>query len=316
MKLDTRNKKIAAALLILLIGILIGFFLNKNSRFSFLEKRYPYIARRVLIQNPNDIIINFFELRKSLSTYIEKNNLDTGLFFQYIPTGTTIGVNQDEPYVAASLLKLPNVIQVQKNIESGDISGKDMITITEKWLDGNYGTLYKKGAGQKISIDELMRISIQESDNTANNILTNDVLDGTPINFYNSLDISPAILEETIAISPRNYLSILRSLLFAGYLSIDGSNKILNIMTEINPVENDLGSDIPSNIKIAQKIGVYEKNPNEKNYTYSDCGIFYLPNRPYMLCIMSRNTKELASQHAREISKIIFEYVESANTYR
>ncbi|MBP7846184.1 MAG: serine hydrolase [Candidatus Pacebacteria bacterium] len=316
MNLNSKNKKIAAALLILIIGILIGFFLNKNSRFSFLENKYPFVARRVLIQNPNDIIINFFELRKSLSTYIEQNKLDMGLFFQYIPTGTTIGVNQDNPYVAASLLKLPNVIETQKKIENKDIAGKDMITITSKWLDGNYGTLYKKGVGQKISVDELMKISIQESDNTANNILTNDVIGGTPVNFYNSIDISPQILEGTIAVTPRNYLSILRSLFFAGYLSIDGSNKVLKIMTEINPNENDLGAKLPSNIKIAQKIGVYEKSPEEKNYTYSDCGIFYHPKRPYMLCVMTRDTKESASKHTQEISKIIFDYIESVNTYR
>lgn len=313
MNLNSTNQKIIAGLLVLSIGILIGLFLNRDLRFSYLENKYKYVARRILIENPNDTIINFFELRKSLSTYIEKNKLDTGLFFQYIPTGTTIGVNQDNQYVAASLLKLPNVIQVQKKIENKEIDGKDMITITSKWLDGNYGTLYKKGIGEKISIDELMKISIQESDNTANNILTNDVLGGAPVNFYNSLDISPEILEGTIAITPRNYVSILRSLFFAGYLTIDGSNKILDIMTKINSQEDDLGYHIPDSVKIAQKIGVYEKNPDEKNYTYSDCGIFYVPKRPYMLCVMSRGTKESASMHTREISKIIYEYIISIN---
>lgn len=315
MKFDTKSKKIIAAILILTIGILIGLFLDRNMRFSYLQKKYQYVAKRILIENPNDIIINFFELRKSLTTYIEKNNLDMGLFFQYIPTGTTIGVNQDNPYVAASLLKLPNVVQVQKMIEAGEISGKDAITITSKWLDGNYGTLYKKGIGEKVTIDELMKISIQESDNTANNILTNDVLGGAPVNFYNSLDVSPEILEGTIAITPRNYLSVLRSLFFAGYLSIEGSNKILTLMTEINKNDDDLGAKLPTSIKIAQKIGVYEKNPDEKKYTYSDCGIFYLPERPYMLCIMSRGEQSTASNHTKEISKIIYDYIESANTY-
>ncbi|HRH30810.1 MAG TPA: class A beta-lactamase-related serine hydrolase [Candidatus Paceibacterota bacterium] len=302
-------------MLILIIGIFIGLFLNQNIHFSYIQKKYKYVAKRILIENPNDIIINFFELRKSLSTYIEKNNLDMGLFFQYITTGTTIGVNQDKPYVAASLLKLPNVIQVQKMIEAKEISGKDTITITSKWLDGNYGTLYKKGIGEKVTIDELMKISIQESDNTANNILTNDVIGGAPVNFYNSLDVSPEILEGTIAITPRNYLSILRSLFFAGYLSIEGSNKVLELMTGINKNDDDLGVKLPANIKIAQKIGVYEKNTDEKKYTYSDCGIFYLPKRPYMLCIMARGDHSTTSNHTREISKIIYDYVESANTY-
>lgn len=315
MKLDSKSKKIITLISILIIGIFIGVFLDRSVHFSYLQKKYQYVAKRILIENPNDIIINFFELRKSLSTYIEKNNLDMGLFFQYIPTGTTIGVNQDDPYVAASLLKLPNVIQVQKMIESGEISGKDTITITSKWLDGNYGTLYKKGIGEKVTIDELMKISIQESDNTANNILTNDVLGGAPVNFYNSLDVSPEILEETIAITPRNYLSVLRSLFFAGYLSVEGSNKVLELMTGINKNDDDLGAKLPDNIKIAQKIGVYEKNPDEKKYTYSDCGIFYLPKRPYMLCIMSRGEYNLVSNHTKEISKIIYDYIESANTY-
>lgn len=71
-------------------------------------------------------------------------------------------------------------------------------------------------------------------------------------------------------------------------------------------------SDFPA---IAQKIGVYEKNTDEKKYTYSDCGIFYLPKRPYMLCIMARGDHSTTSNHTREISKIIYDYVESANTY-
>ncbi len=316
MNLDSNNKKIIVGVLLLIVGFLIGFFVTRPSSFSVLSNKYPYVAKRILIDHPNDIIINFFELRKSLNAYVEKNNLDTGLFFQYIPTGTTIGLNQDTQYVAASLLKLPNVIQAQKMIENGEINEEDMITITSKWLDGNYGTLYKRGVGEKISVDELMEISLQESDNTANNIITNDILGGTPVNFYNSLDIPPEILEGTIAMTPRNYLSILRSLFFAGYLSVEGSNKILEIMTEINPADNDLGSQIPKNVTIAQKIGVYEKNENQNLFTYSDCGIFYVPDRPYMLCIMSRGEKEASSTHTAEISKIIYDYIVSANVYR
>ncbi len=79
-------------------------------------------------------------------------------------------------------------------------------------------------------------------------------------------------------------------------------------MTEIQEGAN-LRSDIPNNIDIAQKIGIYERDTNENLRTYSDCGIFYLPKRNYILCIMANGEKKETSKHVQTLSTMVFEYI-------
>jgi len=276
-------------------------------------REYPLLAKRIFVEDPNDVIINFYDLRQELRGYIQNGNKPISLYFQYLPTGTSIGVNDNISFIAASLLKLPTAMYVQKLIEKGEVDPERKITLTEDLLDQNYGDLWKEGPGFKISVVKLLEKSLIDSDNTAHNALFHTVSEGSPEEVYNNLDIPRQVIKGSPAITVKNYSSILRALYFSSYLNFEGSQKILSMLTRIVEGSN-LRSDIPQSVQVAQKIGVYEVGDDDEKFVYSDCGIFYVPRRPYLLCIMSQGDKETSSEYASNISSMVYRYLVSINT--
>jgi beta-lactamase class A len=300
----------AGVLLIFLTGLAFGYYLPKDSQsISDTEQKnsYPYLARRIFLDNPNDIIINFVPLRTRLRDYVERQQNPLGVYFQYLPTGGSIGVNQDTAFVGASLLKLPTVMRVYKLINEGKIKKEQQLEIREIHLDKRYGNLWKKGIGAKVTVEEAIKEVLIHSDNTADKLLYT-VAGGFPEDVYKHTDIPPTILADQQAVTPRNYSSLLRSLFFSGYVSYESSDEILDYLSQAK--DKPLRADIPNNIKISQKIGVYEVDADDtKNEVHSACGIFYVPNKPYILCIMTVTDDETAATETSEISNIVYDFI-------
>ena len=149
------------------------------------------------------------------------------------------------------------------------------------------------------------------SDNTAFNALYYPAGDTFPKDLYNELDLTQPKLNDSVVstdIAPREYSKILKSLYYSTYLSYKSSNEILDLMTKIENGEG-LRSNIPNEIKIAHKIGIKSSNPNpELNFT-SDCGIVYVPKRPYILCMMSQEDNETAVKYMKTISSTIYDFI-------
>jgi hypothetical protein len=68
---------------------------------------------------------------------------------------------------------------------------------------------------------------------------------------------------------------------------------------------------VPSGTEVAHKIGDYQEK-NTQAAIYNDCGIVYVPHRPYILCIMYKGDEAQARIHMSSISKMIYQYVSQA----
>ena len=141
------------------------------------------------------------------------------------------------------------------------------------------------------------------------------LLDALPKNALDDvadyLDIPKEKQENFIVISPKNYSSILRSLYLSSYLQESSSSEIIDILTKTT-FNDKLPAGVESRVKVAHKVGVYT-NPKVTVPTFSDCGIVYVPQRPYILCIMTNTSEENARRHMTDISKMIYDYVSSVN---
>ena len=73
--------------------------------FSALEKQYPLLSKRILQEFPQDILMNFLDLRKNLKQMVSLYDNNFGLYFEYLPTGTSININGNNEIYAASLFK-------------------------------------------------------------------------------------------------------------------------------------------------------------------------------------------------------------------
>lgn len=300
---------ILAASLVLNSFFVYRFF-ETNDDQVLLQERYPYLSKRIFASNPNDIIVNFIPLREALKEYVGKQAGKVGVYFEYLPSGTSIGINDKEEIKLASLSKVPIAMSILKKIEREQMSLNDTLVIEKKHLNQKFGTLWKKGEGASLSVGEAIRYALVESDNTAYDLLF-DQLTGKEINeVYEGLDIPIGIEKEEDLypiVSPKNYSSIFRSLYLSSFLSTEHSNYILKLLTQ-SEFNDKLRAGVPENILVSHKIGVFTRTDNSRN-VFIDCGIIYVPERPYIICAFVQDTENRAQKHISYISKIIYGYI-------
>ena len=272
------------------------------------SEQYSLLARRLLIDEPNDVIIDFRGLQSELEAYITTNSLQekVSLNFEYLPTGSSIGIGEDDPQVGASLLKLPLAMGVYKAHEQGKLSLDTHVPLRPEWLNSKYGTLYQKGAGYDVTVREAARQALSYSDNTAALLLFDQVSRAQNTSTPDLLGFIDANYSETktqeVLIDSRSYSAILKCLYFACFLNKDHSQELLGYLQD-SRATNRLARYIPSNVTVAHKIGTFNQE------TQSDCGIVYLPKRNYVICIMVDGGDAEASARIAELSSVVYKYL-------
>lgn len=273
------------------------------------SKDYPLLAQRIFVDEPNDPIVNFSGLRASMRKYMADNNISGSLYFEYLPTGTSIRVNGDSQDVGASLIKLPAAMELYKAVELGKIDLNQTITLKQEWLDSSFGNLYKRGAGYQLTLKQAVEIMLEDSDNTALNAVIESMkgmvpLDNAPFAF---LDVDATQnQDQTISISPRSYSSFLKCLYFSCYVNTAHSQELLTMLTKSDFNDRLRAGISDKDVVVAHKIG------NFKDQVQSDCGLVYVPKRQYVLCIMldGPETAE-TSNHIATLSKMAYEFVKN-----
>lgn len=270
---------------------------------------YNLLAKRLFTEDPNDSWVNFSTLRKQINDYYASNNLSGSIYFEYLPTGTSIRINGDEQLVAASLIKLPAAMDLYKASELGKVDLDETITLKQEWLDNQYGELYKKGAGYQLTLREAAKIMLKDSDNTALKAVSASLGNrlASDENVFSSLDMDFQINKDfTVSIGARSYSSTLKCLYFACYNNKNDSQEILSYLTD-TPYKSRIVAGInDKDIKVAHKIGTHF------NANQSDCGIVYFPKRNYIICAMIGGAESsVTDKKIADISKIVFDFIKA-----
>jgi len=284
---------------------------NRSATYTNTDQssNFPLLAKRLFLEDPSDTIINFSKLREDLKAYMSKNSLNGSLYFEYLPTGTSVRIDGDDEQVAASLMKIPVVMEMYREAELGRIDIDQKIALKSEWLDKDFGDLYKKGAGYELTLREAAKEALLKSDNTAVAMIlysTRGILSLNE-NVISSLDVSFSRDDKSqIAISARSYASFLKCLYFSCYINYKNSQEVLEslTMTEFN---NRLRLGVPKEVKLAHKIGTYS------NITQSDCGIIYEEKRNYLLCVMLQAPdNSTGNAHIAALSKLTYDYIKAS----
>ncbi len=303
-------KKLPQIIFILLIlsislNLFFGYKLaNVNSNFKDQEIKFNLLAKRIFLENFSDILINFLDLRSNLRNLTSPWGDDFAMYFEYLPTGTNININSTNEYYVASLFKLPVVMAYFRHKEKNGITRDITTKLRPDEIDPRYGELWKKGVGYEISLDEAAKLALLDSDNTATKALGPYIDQSDFDDVYKAIDIELKIASEGALLSPKNYSSILKALYFSAVLSKEHSQLILNYLSQTK-FDDKLVAGIPNNVKVAHKIGVID------GQSYMDCGIVYIPKRPYVLCMISKSDELTAQSRMQQVSKAVYDYVSS-----
>lgn len=268
----------------------------------------PYLSKRVFQPDPNDTIIDLMSLRTKMRTYAKAIPEPIGLYFEYLPSGASIGIHDTTPFVEASLLKVPVAIKAYQLKNEGLLSFDETMRMEQADIDRNFGTLWQRGVGTEITVREVLRLMLQESDNTATLMLgrkLSSVRPGYVNQVFDNLDIPKEIGTEGIEVSAKNYTSVLRSLYLASSLPKADAQDLLALLTKTK-FSDKLPAGVPADVPVAHKVGIFEK---EGFTTYSDCGIVYLPKRPYTLCVFVHAPEKKATRSIREFSRMAYDFI-------
>lgn len=257
------------------------------------------------------------DIQKTVDNMKQEGKADKiAVYFRSLNDGPWFGIDEDENFFPASLLKVPIMIAYFKQAETNPEILKKEIKYeeTDKNNFGNNAEFFKGEksieAGKTYTVDELIKYMILYSDNNAKNLLLlhiNDVND--LIKVYTDLGIASAIEAKSSdeVLSVHDYATVYRVLYNASYLSKEMSKKALGLLVEAK-FPYGLSAGLPDNIKLANKFGEYQTDTFKQLH---DCGIVYYPSRPYIICVMTRGNKfEDLEQVLRNISKLVYEEVD------
>jgi len=284
---------------------------------------YKFINPEVacLVSSEKDFLTKYETLEtkiKELVDYSIKNEKasNVSVFIRDLVGRRWVGINENENYAPASLLKLPLLVAYYKLSEiQPEILSKKYTYNGPGQFNNEMQDIKPENnlePGKEYSIEELLYRMIVYSENNAveplAEIIGNDFINKVFVDLGIYVPATSGL--ETDFLSPKMYGAVLRTVFNASYLNPLNSEKVLEILNQ-STFKEGLVAGVPQNIKIAHKFGEREvKNENGKLISRNlyDCGVIYYPDNPYLLCVMARgsnfdNLKEII----KNISQITYE---------
>jgi beta-lactamase class A len=236
------------------------------------------------------------------------------LYFRDLNNGPWIGINEKEEFAPASLLKVPVMIAFLRNAEDDPSLLEKKITIKDQDLNKAlvpnivFDNLLE--IGKTYSLLEVSRSMIQKSDNTGVIVL----LKNTKFNYlksvFDSVGVSFKDLSTEVPVRVKDYAGFFRILYNSSYLNRQMSEMALEILSN-GEYMNGLRKGVPSEIVIAHKFGERAIDGEKDSMQLHDCGIIYYPQKPYLLCVMTRgNNFEKQEDAIEDISSFIYNEVD------
>ena len=226
--------------------------------------------------------VKMVKLKKRLNEEIDKLGGKWSLYLKRMDTNQTIGINDDEKMVAASLIKL--------------------------FIAGEFYTLAEEGELDADSFRSSPDLMISASDNGAANTLISactmdKINEFARENGYEETELNRRMLEWN---GTENYTSardcgkMLEKVLKGEYVSEEASERILEDLRSQQRTSK-IPAGVPKEVKTGNKTGELDNVDN-------DAAIIWAPDCTYILCIMSSDTGGRIAE-IRKLSSIVYDAI-------
>jgi len=217
--------------------------------------------------------------------------------------GKYIDINAQEQFSAASIIKLPVLVRMFKSIEAKQFTIYDEMTLTDYYKASGSGELQYKQTGSKYSLDALAKTMIQDSDNSATNMIMAKMGGMDDVNIgLRDWGISKTYvrtwlpdLNGTNKTTAVDLAKILYNLDNPGFLNINSRENIIDYMSH---VKNDklIAAGLGQGAMFVHKTG-------DIGTMLGDAGIVYAPNNQKYIIVILANRPYNAPQGKEFIVK-------------
>lgn len=303
----------------IIISFILGFTINGyifanqvSPRQENHQSGYKYISPLLECSNvsANDNRNNKIreKVQDLINQEIDNKNISfASIYLRDLNNGPWLGFNEKEKFSPASLMKVPLLISYLKLAETNpEILTKKVINNDTSYenLTQNIVPLKQAEYGKTYTINELLTYIIKYSDNSATNVLLDNIDPDILNQVYSDLNLSiPADNQENY-MNVLDYASFFRILYNATYLDKTMSEKALSLLST-SAFVNGIVAGVPSGVEVAHKFG--ERVIGDTKQLH-DCGIIYRKNSNYLVCIMTRGDDfQKMESSIKDFSKLIYD---------
>lgn len=212
---------------------------------------------------------------------------DGSVLYRDLSNGPRVTVNPDLASSPASLLKVPLALSIHRRAASDPtfLQRKVVMNIPDQNAGEYFTAAHAAEAGKEYTIEELLDLSLIDSDNNATDLLIMQLSDEELRKSYSDLGIKvPVDNPNAYSINVGIYSSFFRILYNSSYLSREESEHFLADLAK-STFTQGIVAGVPEGTRVAHKFGEFSANSQNQLH---DCGIVYRTNRPYLLCVMTK----------------------------
>lgn len=256
------------------------------------------------------------QIRSDINFIIDtnkENNTIThaSVYLRDLNNGPWIGIDENEYFSPASLVKVPIMIALYHAAQSDPSILTHQFEIEQDDTDYSEQNILPSQTltkGQTYTTDQLIDQMIIYSDNRAKDILVDYITTQAVFKTFSDLGVDTTKLinnPDGNNLTVKEYASFFRILYNASYLNEKMSEKALKLLS-LTEYHQALTKNIPKEVTVSHKYGErFYLDTQEKQL--HDCGIVYLPQSPYLLCVMTRGYDfDKLSQVVSQISDSVY----------
>lgn len=248
------------------------------------------------------------DLPHEVTVSLQAETLDKGFVFSK---------NAERKVPSASLIKIPILFEFFRAVEGRGLNQNALHILQDEEKVGGAGNLQLKEPGSRIKFIDLAKEMIVASDNTATNILIDELGMKTINQFIGTLAMDSTILArkmmdfEAIKQGKQNYTSAtdlnrcLRAMMKGKMISNKSRRLALKILKECHD-NKAMPKYLKKPLKIAHKTGTL-------SYVRGDAGIIFTKKSPLVLSILVQGFETVgqADEIIARLTKLIVEQIES-----
>lgn len=226
------------------------------------------------------------DLKYIASTYPE---IHPSIYVWDYQSGDFADINADEIFPTASIIKLPVLVELFRSVEKGQLSLDEKMSLAEYYRTEGSGSLQFKAENSNYSIDNLARVMVTESDNSATNMLMARLGSMTDINSairqwgltHTYVQTWLPDLSGTNHSTARDMARILYNIDNPAFLSSESREKIFDYMGHVHN-NRLIAAGLPQGVEFLHKTGDIGK-------MLGDAGIVYAPNGKRYIIVVFAN---------------------------
>jgi beta-lactamase class A len=225
------------------------------------------------------------DAKEVVEKLVEDLNGEYGILVENLTTGEGFSIKAKQDYGAASIGKMPILVEYYEQVDKGEIDPEEIYVLKEKdrWAYGT-GSMQNQSAGTEYTYQEVADLTANQSDNMGAQLLSKWV----------GVKMPEEMTVEEVG-------KLFKDLYSGKLLSHESKEKLFDSLTD-TANEDRITAGVPSGVKVVHKFGSEEGIVN-------DCGIVYA-DEPYLICLMSTEINEGEAQEVLpKISRVVWEWI-------